>query len=140
MGVGHVDRELLQNVRFLGVKVEPHLREPLEGACVCHFVCNEHSRGVSLVYQLSDLRERKEGGRERWREGREGERARGREREGEGGGRRVGRRTRADIHGDNKATQYNTIQQHPRQLLFSKETIAAQVGCTRTVHVYTCTV
>ena len=63
VGVGHVDRELLEDVRFLGVKVEPHLREPLEATGVSHLVGDEHPRGVSLVDQLRDL-DRKKGGRE----------------------------------------------------------------------------
>ena len=55
VGVGHVDGELLKDVRFLGVKVESHLGEPLEAACVCHSVGDEHSSRVSLVDQLRDL-------------------------------------------------------------------------------------
>ena len=55
VGVGHVDGQLLEDVRFLGVKVEPHLREPLEAAGVGDLVGYEHPRGISLVDQLRDL-------------------------------------------------------------------------------------
>ena len=50
-----MDGQLLEDVRFLGVKVEPHLREPLEAAGVGDLVGYEHPRGVSLVDQLRDL-------------------------------------------------------------------------------------
>ena len=55
LGVGHVDGELLQDIRFLGVKVESHLGEPVEVASVRHFVGDQHPCGVSLVNQLRNL-------------------------------------------------------------------------------------
>ena len=69
-----MDGELLQHVRLLGVKVEPHLGEPLEAAGVADIASEEHASGVPLVDQLCDLdnggQDREDIGQERGWEGR----------------------------------------------------------------------
>ena len=55
LGVGHVDRQLLQNVLFLGVKVKPHLRQPLEALWTCDFTGQQHSGHVTLMHKLRYL-------------------------------------------------------------------------------------
>lgn len=56
LGVGHLNGELLEDVGLLGVEVEAHLAEPLEGLGVIDLVLDQSSAHVSLVHQLRDLR------------------------------------------------------------------------------------
>ncbi len=56
LGVGHLDGQLLEHVGLLGVEVEAHLAEPLEGFGVIDLVLDQSSAHVSLVDQLGDLR------------------------------------------------------------------------------------
>lgn len=53
--IGHLDGELLQDVRLLGVEVEAHLAEPLEGLGVVNLVFDQGPGHVPLVHQLCDL-------------------------------------------------------------------------------------
>ena len=50
-----MDGKLLEDIWLLGVKVESHLGKPLEAAEAGDFVGDQHTSGVSLVDQLSDL-------------------------------------------------------------------------------------
>lgn len=55
LGVGHLDGQLLQHVRLLGIKVEAHLAEPLKRLGVVDLVFDQLPGHVPLVDQLSDL-------------------------------------------------------------------------------------
>ena len=55
VSVGHVDGQLLQHIRFLGVKVESHLGQPIKRPWVVDLVVEQHAGGVPLVHQLRDL-------------------------------------------------------------------------------------
>lgn len=55
VGVGHVNGQLLQHVRLLGVEVEPHLGQPVKGPGVVDLVVEKQSSSVALVHQLSYL-------------------------------------------------------------------------------------
>ena len=50
-----MDGELLEHIGPLRVKVESHLREPLEIAGAGDLVGQQHPGGVALVNQLCDL-------------------------------------------------------------------------------------
>lgn len=58
LGIGHLDGELLQHVRLLGVEVEAHLAEPFEGLGVVDLVLHQGPGHVPLVHQLCDLKHR----------------------------------------------------------------------------------
>lgn len=55
LGVGHLNGKLLEDVGLLGVEVEAHLAEPLEGFGVVDLVLDQSSGHVSLMNQLCDL-------------------------------------------------------------------------------------
>jgi len=55
LGVGHMDAQLLQHVGVLRVKVESHLREPVERLRVGDAILYEHASDVSLMNQLCNL-------------------------------------------------------------------------------------
>ena len=55
LGVGHLDRELLEHVSVLRVEVETHLPEPVERLDGGDAVRDEVARHVALVHQLADL-------------------------------------------------------------------------------------
>ena len=54
LGVGHVNRQLLQHVGLLRVKVEAHLRQPLEALRAADARLNEAAGDVALVHKLGD--------------------------------------------------------------------------------------
>lgn len=56
LSIGHVDTELLQGVALLGVKVEPHLAQPIKGLGVGHLVLDQVSGHCPLVDKLTDLK------------------------------------------------------------------------------------
>lgn len=61
LGIGHLNRQLLQDICLLGVKIEAHLAEPLKGLGVVDLVLDQSPGHITLVHQLSDLRWRKRG-------------------------------------------------------------------------------
>ena len=56
LGIRHLNRQLLQHVRLLRVKVEPHLAEPLERLGVVDLALDQGPGDVSLVNQFCDLK------------------------------------------------------------------------------------
>lgn len=55
LGICHLNRQLLQHVGLLRVKVEPHLAEPLERLGVVDLALDQGPGDISLVNQLCDL-------------------------------------------------------------------------------------
>jgi len=55
LGVGHLNGQLLQDIRVLGVKVHAHLHQPIKWLGALHLVADQHASDVSLVDQLCDL-------------------------------------------------------------------------------------
>ena len=53
-GVGHVDRQLFERIRLLGIEVEAHLTEPFERFGVRHFRLDQIARHRALVHELVD--------------------------------------------------------------------------------------
>lgn len=56
LGIRHLNRQLLQHVGLLRVKVEPHLAEPLKRLGVVDLALDQGPGDVSLVNQLCDLK------------------------------------------------------------------------------------
>lgn len=54
LGVGHVNRQLLQHVGLLRVKVEAHLRQPLEALRAADARLDQPAGDVALVHKLGD--------------------------------------------------------------------------------------
>ena len=55
LGVSHVDAQLLQHVRVLGIKVEAHLCQPVKRLRVVDAILHENAGHISLMYQLCYL-------------------------------------------------------------------------------------
>lgn len=55
LGIGHMDGQLLENVRLFGVKVEAHLTQPLKRLGIVDFLAHHFSCYITLMYQLFDL-------------------------------------------------------------------------------------
>lgn len=55
LGIGHLNAQLLEHIRVLGVKVEAHLGEPLEGLVGGDSVLDESPGDIPLVHRLYDL-------------------------------------------------------------------------------------
>ena len=55
LSIGHLDGQLLEWVRVLGVKVEPHLTEPVEGFGAGYFVLQQLTGHITLMHKFSDL-------------------------------------------------------------------------------------
>jgi hypothetical protein len=50
--------KLLKHIRILGIKVETHLTQPVEGFGTDDTVFDKHTSDVTLMNQFSDLRKK----------------------------------------------------------------------------------